>query len=171
MRISKIRYYYPLGLFIALFLDGALSDTFAGNFFNSNSTIESRLFLLWIVMSVFFAEVEHPYFWAVTIGLTFDLFFTGIIGPFFMLVPLILYLTKVMYSFFTPSFIVVLLIYLIDIALFTLLFYWINVMIGFTSISLASFISGTLGPTLAFNLAAFVILYVPIKGLMELASR
>ncbi|MFT8949680.1 MAG: rod shape-determining protein MreD, partial [Liquorilactobacillus hordei] len=105
MRISKIRYYYPLGLFIALFLDGALSDTFAGNFFNSNSTIESRLFLLWIVMSVFFAEVEHPYFWAVTIGLTFDLFFTGIIGPFFMLVPLILYLTKVMYSFFTPSFI------------------------------------------------------------------
>ncbi|EJF02163.1 rod shape-determining protein MreD [Liquorilactobacillus mali] len=171
MRVSKIRYYYPLGLFIALFLDGTLSNIFAGNFFTANVSIESRLFLLWVVMSVFFAKVEHPFFWAIAVGLTFDLFFTGIIGPFFMLVPFILYLTRVMYSFFTPSFIVVLLIYLIDIALFTLLFYWINVLIGFTSVSLAGFISGTLGPTLAFNLAVFVILYLPIKGLMEMSSR
>lgn len=171
MRISKIRYYYPIGLFVAFFLDGSLSEKFAGSFFTNTMSIESRLFLLWIVMGVFFAKVEHPYFWAFTIGLMFDLFYTGVIGPFFMLIPLILYLTKMMYSFFTPSFIVVLLIYLIDIALLTLLFYWINVLIGFTSLSLTNFISGTLGPTLAYNLAAFVVLYLPIKSLMEGSSR
>ncbi|MFT8373663.1 MAG: rod shape-determining protein MreD [Liquorilactobacillus satsumensis] len=171
MRISKMRYFFPLGLFLGLFLDGTFSNLFSKQMFSTSFSIESRLFVLWWVMCVCLGEGEPSMFWAGCVGFVFDLYYTGIICPFVMIVPLIVYLTKIMYSFFKPSFIVVLLIYLIDIALLTLLFYWINVMIGFTNSSLTSFISTTLGPTLAYNLAAFVICYFPLQRFIETFSR
>ncbi|KRL04201.1 rod shape-determining protein MreD [Liquorilactobacillus oeni] len=171
MRIPKMRYFFPLGLFFTLFLDGALSNAFSKQMFTLSFSIESRIFILWLVMCVCFTDLNRPYLWAICVGLVFDLYYTGIIGPFTMIVPLIVYLTKTMYSFFKPSFIVVLLIYLIDITLVTFLFYLINAMIGFTNSSMADFISMTLGPTLAYNLAVFVVLYIPVQRFIETFSR
>lgn len=171
MRISRMRYFFPLGLFIALFLDGALSQVFAGAMFTPTLAIESRLVLLWIVMAVCFGKIDHIILWTVFAGLVFDLYYTGIIGAFVVIMPLIVYLTKLMYRFFTPSFIVVLLIYLIDITVATVVFYWINLLIGFTNVSMAGFIGLSLGSTLVYNLAVFVLLYFPLQRFFESFSR
>ncbi|WP_010580871.1 rod shape-determining protein MreD [Liquorilactobacillus vini] len=167
MRISKMRYFFPLGLLLTLLLDGIFSNLFAAEFFRPNSMIESRLFVVWLVMALCFGEIDHPYLWAVIAGLIFDIYYTGIIGPMFMILPLIVYLTNLMYRFLTPSFIVVLLICLIDITVITTLFYGIFFAISYTSVSLSEFIGETLGPTLAYNLAALVILYWPLKKFFE----
>ncbi|KRL00087.1 rod shape-determining protein MreD [Liquorilactobacillus capillatus] len=171
MRISKMRYFFPIGLFIALFLDGVLSQVFAGTMFTPSLAIESRIVLLWIVMAVCFGKIDHIILWTVLAGLVFDLYYTGIIGAFVVIMPLIVYLTKLMYRFFTPSFIVVLLIYLIDITVATVVFYWINLLIGFTNVSMAGFIGLSLGSTLAYNLAVFVLLYFPLQRFFESFSR
>ena len=167
MRISKLRYLYPLGLLLTLLLDGIFSNLLAAGFFRGDSLIESRLLVIWIVMALCFGEIAHPYLWAICAGLIFDSYYTGIIGPMLMLLPLIVYLTNLMDHFLTPSFIVVLLICLIDLTVITTLFYEMFSLISFTSASLSDFIGGTLGPTLAYNLAVLVVLYWPLKSFFE----
>lgn len=167
MRISKMRYFFPIGTFLFLFLDGSLSQLMAPSFFTASVAVESRLILLWLVMGVCFGEVDHLVIWAAVAGLFFDLFFTGVLGIFTLLLPLMVYLTQNILLFFNQSFLVVLLIYLIDVTALTTLFYWTNALIGFTSVSGAAFIIRTLGPTLVYNLAVYVILYWPLKVFFE----
>ncbi|MCP0886514.1 rod shape-determining protein MreD [Ligilactobacillus sp. WILCCON 0076] len=163
MESVKMRYLFPLGLFIALFLDGSLSLQFSGSMFTQSVSIESRLILLWLVMAICYGNVRHIFVWAVIAGYFFDTYYTGILGLFIVMLPLIVYITRSIMRYFTSSFIVVLLIYLIDITILTVLFYWANALIGFTSVSITTFISKTLGPTLAYNLAIFVILFFPLE--------
>lgn len=167
MHSSRIKYIFPLGLFIALFLDGTITQAFAPEMFTPAVAIESRLLLLWLIMAVCYSQAEHILLWAGIAGFFFDLYYTGILGISVILLPLVVYLTQKTYQFFTGSFIVVLLIYLIDVTLLTLLFYLVNSLIGFTDAGLTTFIARTLGPTLAYNLAMFVILFIPLKSLFE----
>lgn len=171
MRISKLRYFFPLGLLISLLLDGIFSNIFAASFFQANASIESRLIVVWLIMALCFGQIDHPYFWSIVAGAIFDTYYTGIVGPMMMLLPLIVYLTLLMFRFFTPSFIVVLLICLIDITVITFLFYGIFSLISYTDVSITTVIGKTLGPTLAYNLAAFVILYLPLKKFFEYFSQ
>ncbi|MCI1954002.1 rod shape-determining protein MreD [Ligilactobacillus acidipiscis] len=167
MRISKMRYFFPIGTFLFLFLDGSLSHLFAPSFFTSSTSVESRLILLWLVLGICYGKVDHLLAWSAVAGLFFDLFYTGVLGIFTLLLPFMVYLTRNIVTFFNRSFIVVLLIYLIDITILTTLFYWVNALIGFTSASAVTFIARTLGPTLAYNLAGYVILYWPLKMFFE----
>lgn len=167
MRISKMRYFLPIGTFLFLFLDGSLSHLLAPFFFTTNISVESRLILLWLVMGICYGTVDHLIWWAAAAGLFFDLFFTGILGIFTLLLPFMVYLTQNVLTFFNRSFIVVLLIYLIDITVLTTLFYWANALIGFTSVSAVNFIGRTLGPTLLYNLVVYVILFWPLKVFFE----
>ncbi|GEN47873.1 rod shape-determining protein MreD [Ligilactobacillus pobuzihii] len=167
MRISKMRYFFPIGAFLFLFLDGSLSHLLSQSFFTTTVAVESRLILLWSVMAICYGQVDHVFIWSAIIGLFFDLFFTGVLGIFTLLLPFMVYLTRNVLTFFNRSFIVVLLIYLIDITVLTTLFYWANALIGFTSVSGVTFIGRTLGPTLAYNLATYVVLYWPLKLFFE----
>jgi|SRR5699024_10165934 len=167
MRISKMRYFFPIGAFLFLFLDGSLSHLLSQSFFTTSVAVESRLILLWFVMAICYGQVDHVFTWSAIVGLVFDLFFTGILGIFTLLLPFMVYLTRNVLTFFNRSFIVVLLIYLIDITVLTTLFYWANALIGFTSVSGVVFIGRTLGPTLAYNLATYVILYWPLRLFFE----
>ena len=165
MRIPKMRYIFPLGLILAVFLDGTLSHIWSGWMFTPTTSIECRTVFLWLFMAICFGNVEHMVPWALIAGLIYDMYYTGIIGIFIFLFPLMVYITRWIVQFFEPSFIVLLLIYLIDITILVTLTYSANLLIGQTSVSAVTFIGRTLGPTLAFNLALFVILYYPLKHL------
>lgn len=162
-----MRYFFPIGTFLFLFLDGSFTHLFSPTFFTTSVSVESRLILLWLVMGICYGQVDHLFMWSAIAGLFFDLFYTGVLGIFTLLLPFMVYLTRNVLMFFNRSFIVVLLIYLIDITVLTTLFYWGNALIGFTSASGVTFIARTLGPTLAYNLATFVVLYWPLKMFFE----
>ncbi len=171
MRISKMRYFFPLGTFLFLFLDGSLSQLFSQSFFTPDTSIESRLILLWLVLAICYGHVDHLLFWSVIAGFVFDLYYAGVLGVCTLLLPFMVYLTRSVLSFFNRSFIVVLLIYLIEVTVFTVLFYWVNILIGFTSVSAVTFIGRTLGPTLAYNLAAYVVLFWPLSIFFEKTNK
>ncbi|KRN88972.1 rod shape-determining protein MreD [Ligilactobacillus ceti] len=167
MKFIKMKYLFPIGLFLALFLDGSLTLAFDQYFFTPFIAIESRLVLLWLIMAVCYSEVEHILLWSGFVGAIFDIYYLGVMGIFILIFPLIVYLTREIMQFLNRSFIVVLLVYLIDITVVTILFYWVNSLIGFTSVSVTEFISRTLGPTLVYNLLWFVLLYYPLERLFE----
>ena len=164
---TKMKYLFPLGLFIALFLGGSLSLHLANFLFAPNIFMESRLVLMWLVMAVCYSKARHIFLWSVIAGFFFDSYYTGVLGLFTVMLPLIVYLTREIMNYFTTSFIVVLLVYLIDVTVLTGLFYWANILIGFTTVSVADFIGQVLGPTLAYNLAWYVILFFPLERFFE----
>ena len=162
MRTEKMNYYFPIGLFLAMFLDGGLTQVFAKYMFTNTMAMESRLVLLFIVMAVCYGSVEHLVMWSAIVGLFYDMFYTGT-----MILPLMVYVTKYIFQFFTRSFIVVLLIYLIDITIVTFLFFWANSLVDFTNATITDLIGRTLGPTLIYNLAWFVVLFLPLEHFFE----
>ena len=73
MANSKLKYYFPLGLIICIVLDGTLSSLYAQYFFTSSLSIESRLTLLWLVMAIFYGELDRLMVWAFIGGVFFEM--------------------------------------------------------------------------------------------------
>lgn len=171
-RLSRLRFLFPIGLFIAFFLDGSLSKVFANQFFSFPYSMVSQLVLLWLVLAFFFeGNVKIPlYGFAVAVGVLNDLFYSGIFGLFVVLYPLMVWLTKFLAKFFSENFFNTMMIFFIDVCAFQLLNYWAFLLIGVIHINVGSFLLYTLAPTLALNLVYFVILYWPINGLYTRAS-
>jgi len=165
METSKMKYVFPVGLFLAFLLDGTLSSILASQMFTSHVAIESRLILLWFVMAIFYGDekVVHIYVWAFLSGLLFDVYYTGFLGIMAIIVPFIVYLNREATPFFGRSFIMVLLIYLIDITILTAMNYFAFSLIGQASTQFDEFVMRVLWPTLVYNIALFVMLFVPVK--------
>ena len=51
-RLSRLKYVFPLGLFVCLFLDGSLSHVWAPLFFRYPYSMASELVILWLVLSM-----------------------------------------------------------------------------------------------------------------------
>lgn len=126
----------------------------------------SHLVVLWLVSAVLFEDqVDIPVArWAAVVGAVFDLYYTGIFGVYVFIFPLMVYLTRRLVAYISPNFLSGLLIYFIDITVVEVLSYLASRMVHLTSMGGDTFLVSTLGPTLAFNLALFVILYFPIRG-------
>ena len=165
METSKMKYVFPVGLFLAFLLDGTLSSILASQMFTSHVAIESRLILLWFVMAIFYGDekVVHIYVWAFLSGLLFDVYYTGFLGIMAIIVPFIVYLNREATPFFGRSFIMVLLIYLIDITILTAMNYFAFSLIGQASTQFDEFVMRVLWPTLVYKIALFVMLFVPVK--------
>lgn len=166
-RLSRLRYIFPLGLFISLFLDGSLSNVWAPFFFSYPYSMMSELVLLWLVFAYYFeGNIEIPLVpFAFFAGAVVDVYFTGILGLDLFLFPLIVELTKILSRYFSPSFLTIILIYFIDIVVFVSLTYIAYLLVGITQMDLSDFLIYTLTPTLALNLVYFVVLYWPIRRL------
>lgn len=166
-RLSRLRYIFPIGLFIAFFLDGSISKVFSGWLFSYPYSMVSHLVILWFVLAYFFQEdtnIPLIPFAAVT-GFIFDLYYSGIIGLFMFLFPLIVGLTKALAKYFTPTFLTVIMIFFIDITCLELLNYFAYSIVGIVNSSFGDFLIYVLAPTLALNLVYLVILYLPIHSI------
>ena len=105
-RLSRLKYIFPIGLFVCLFLDGALSHVWASFFFSYPYSMVSELVLLWLVLSYFFQDdIEIPLIpFAIAAGAVYDLYFSGILGLYIFLYPLIVEITKILSRYFSSSF-------------------------------------------------------------------
>lgn len=170
-RLSRLRFLFPIGLFIALFLDGSLSKVWASLFFRYPYNMVSQLVLLWLVLSYFFeGNIKIPLTWfAVAVGAVADLYYSGIWGLFIVLYPLMVWLTKFLANYFDDTFLNMILIFFVDVAVFELLNYWAYYVIGITHANFGDFLVDTLAPTLALNLVYFVLLFWPIQSLFTKA--
>ncbi|WP_125581280.1 rod shape-determining protein MreD [Levilactobacillus cerevisiae] len=167
-RLSKLRFGFPVFLFLALFLDGAVSQVFNVQMFRYPTAMVSHLVVLWLVCGAIF-EADNGDFpmplarWAAVAGAVFDLYYTGIFGIYVFIFPLVIYVTRRLVSWINPNFLSGLLIYFIDITLVEGLGYVASRAVHLNNAAGSAFLVNTLGPTLALNLAMFVILYFPIR--------
>ncbi|GAK47922.1 rod shape-determining protein MreD [Secundilactobacillus oryzae JCM 18671] len=167
LRLSKLRYGFPIGLFLFFFLDGSLSKVFSNQMFSYPYTMVSYLVVLWLVCAAFFeGTIAIPLIpWAIAMGVIFDLYYTGIFGIFIAIFPLIIMLTRTLIRALPQTFLMNLLIFFIDITVVATLSYIGNSIIHQASLTASEFLLYSLAPTLAYNLAMFVILYFPIQAL------
>lgn len=172
-RLSRLKYVFPVGLFVCLFLDGALSHVWAPLFFHYSSSMMSELVLLWLVLAYFFENgIEIPLIpFAVAAGVVTDLYNSGILGLYMFLFPSIVGLTIILSKYFSSSFLSMIMIYFIDLVVFLTLNYWAYSLVGITSTNLGDYLLYTLAPTLALNLIYFVILYWPIQSIFGWATN
>ncbi|MDC2838860.1 rod shape-determining protein MreD [Limosilactobacillus mucosae] len=171
-RLSRLKYVFPLGLFVALFLDGSLSKVFADFFFHYPYAMVSQLVIVWLVCAYFFeGDVQIPLMgFAVAAGIVCDLYYSGILGLFMFLYPMVVGLTKLLAKYMTPSFPIIILIFLIDLVVFELFNYWAYAAIGIAKVGLTGFLLDTLLPTLALNLVYLIVLYLPLQKLITWAA-
>lgn len=168
-RISRLRFVFPIGLFICFCLDGSLSKVFGNLFFSYPYSITSALTLLWLVLAYFFEDdIQIPLTgFAIAVGAISDLYYSGILGLFLFLYPLMIWLTRLLAHSFKPSFLTSILIFFIVLTAFEAFNYVAYVLVGVITTSLTDFIVYDLAPTLALNLVYFVLLYWPISRLYK----
>ncbi|WP_373841869.1 rod shape-determining protein MreD [Limosilactobacillus sp.] len=171
-RLSRLKYVFPIGLFVSLFLDGALSHAWAPLFFSYPYSMASELVLLWLILAYFFENgIEIPLIpFAIAAGIVADLYCSGILGLYMILFPCIVGLTKLLSKYFSSSFLSMIMIFFIDILVFETLNYWAYSLVNITTVSFWDYLLYILAPTLALNLVYFVILYWPVHSLFNWAT-
>lgn len=171
-RLSRLKYVFPIGLFVSLFLDGALSHVWAPLFFRYPYSMMSELVLLWLVLAYFFENgIKIPLIpFAVVIGIVADIYSSGILGLYMFLFPCIVALTQLLSKYFSASFLSMIMIFFVDIVVFALVNYWAYYLVGIISTNVGDFLAFSLAPTLALNLVYFVVLYWPIHSLFNWAT-
>lgn len=165
LRVTKLRYGFPIGLLLFFYLDGILGAAFPKQLFNYPYAMSSYLVVLWLVCSVYFEDpITIPLeIWAAVAGGLFDLYYTGVLGIFVFIFPIVIAVTKLFYKAFPINFLSGLLVYFIDITIVCSLDYIANLAVHLTTASFADMLVDSLAPSLAYNLAAYVILYFPIQ--------
>jgi len=169
LRVTKLRYGFPIGLLLFFYLDGILGADFPRQLISAPYAMSSYLVVLWLVLSGFFEdELQIPLtVWAAIAGGFFDVYYTGIWGIFVFVFPIVVALTRACYKAFPINFLSGLLVYFIDITVICTLSYFGNLVVHMTSASFADMLVDSLAPTLAYNLAAYVILYFPVQWLFN----
>ncbi|CAJ1228785.1 MULTISPECIES: rod shape-determining protein MreD [Lactiplantibacillus] len=167
MRYSRLKIIFPIGLFIALFLDGSLSNVFAGHLFSYPYTSVLHLVLLWLIFAIFLDDRDDLAIgiWSTFVGLVFDWYYTGIIGVYMIALPLVVYLCRQIKPWLDLNFLTLLMVYIINLTIVEAFAYIWYSMGHVINSNLADFAVFTLGPTIAVNLAIFVIAYYPMRRL------
>lgn len=171
-RLSRLRYVFPIGLFVSLFLDGSLSHVWAPLFFRYPYSMASELVILWLVLSYFFENgVDIPLIpFSIAAGVVADLYCSGILGLYMVLFPCIVALTRLLSRYFSGSFLTTIMIFFVDIVVFALVNYFAYYLVGVTNTGFGDFLAFSLAPTLALNLVYFVVLYWPLQSLFAWAA-
>ncbi len=158
---------FIIGLFLAFFLDGSISQMFSGVFYSYPNSMVPYLTMLWLILTLYFVDFKklHIELWAAIIGFLFDMYYTGILGIYLFAFPLVVYICRKIYNALPQNFLSGFLVYFLGITILVGLGYFANDFIGLTNTSVSVFLVNILAPTLAINLIFFLIFYFPIDSL------
>ncbi|KRM72494.1 rod shape-determining protein MreD [Lacticaseibacillus brantae] len=166
-RTFKKHWVAPLILFIALVLDGALTQLLEQWTMTPTFTAPSQLTLLALMMIVIFLPNENWIMgYAVLTGLVYDSFYTGILGVSTLLMPLVVYLIEQIRPYILRSPVFVGIVAVITLTVFEFANYIMNQVLGFANVGLAAMIANHLGPGLILNLVLLFIGYWPMSRLL-----
>ena len=88
MKVLRKHYFFPILLFLSLFVDGQISFI-VSRFIPSSFTSTSFLFFYgFMVLSLYFSEMASIW-WAIFFGFCFDVYFLHTLGIAFLLFPLL----------------------------------------------------------------------------------
>ena len=100
-------------------------------------------------------------------GLIYDSYYVGILGVYVLLFSLIIYLTEKLKKVLNPNPIVIGMMVIINLSLIETYLYLFYQVLGYTKINWTTFLADRLGPTLLLNLVLFIIVFYPLKKIIE----
>ncbi len=159
---------FIVGLILAFFLDGSISQAFASVLYAEPNSMVPYLTLMWLCMTAFFStriKRLHVGIWAAIIGFVFDSYYTGLLGVYVFIFPLVVYIGQAIYESLPKNFLSGFLVFFIDVTFAISLNWLANIFVGQVEPSASIFLVNALAPTLALNLFFFAICYFPIESL------
>lgn len=157
----------PLVITFCFLLDGLLTAIFSAQFLEGTKTMTPRLIVLVLILMSFYIPRSRMLVYGVVFGLIYDSYYVGILGVYVLLFPLIIYLTEKLKKILNPNPIVIGMMVIINISLIETYLYLFYQMLGYTTINWATFLADRLGPTLLLNLVLFIIVFYPLKRIIE----
>lgn len=163
-RVQSIKWYAPFAFFILMLLDGQLTRAFE-TFSKENFFIHSHILLLALVLASFQLSRRYMLVAATVIGALMDSYYLGIIGIYTLCLPLIVYVCYQVFSVLQPNAFTMLLAVILFVTFLETSLLLIQGVFSLANVDAVLFITRTLGPTLLYNLALYLILYIPFKKL------
>ncbi|MGX7106737.1 rod shape-determining protein MreD [Hutsoniella sourekii] len=165
-RSQRIRWTIPFILFLTTILDSALPAVFPVAFLGHNQVIIPHLTLYWIVTFAFFLRDSSILPWSFLAGLFYDGYnttFLGLYGVIYLITTYIIHKSK---KFFPHNVWIHLMLFIVAISFVDILVYLFYSELGVTQLAGSLFLVNRLGPTLIFNIVAFILLYFPTNSLL-----
>lgn len=163
----------PLLLIVFFLLDGILSETFSTALHTSDYYMTPRLIVILLAMLAFFLPRRQIMIYAIIFGLFYDIYYTDILGLHIALFPVIVYINEKMKKLLGDSAFVIGMMLIINISLLESgLYLFYRAVPSFSSnIDVSQFLSGRLGPTLMLNIVLFIVLYYPIRKIIDKTTQ
>ncbi|MCM3512821.1 MAG: rod shape-determining protein MreD [Carnobacterium sp.] len=157
----------PLLLAFFFLLDGVLTVVFSEYFLEGTKVMTPRLIILVLILMSFYIPRSKMLVYSLLFGLIYDSYYVGILGVYVLLFPLIIYLTEKLKKVLNPNPIVIGMMVIINLSLIETYLYLFYQVLGYTKINWTTFLADRLGPTLLLNLVLFIIVFYPLKKIIE----
>lgn len=166
-RWQKLRWTIPLILLLTTIIDAALPAIFPSAFLAKNQIVVSHITLYFIVMFAFYFRDDWILGYSFTFGLFYDSYNTTILGLNAILYFIVAYTVLKMKKFFPKNAVVNMMLFIVAITFLDTVVYLFYNQIGIGNITVITFLTTRLAPTLIFNIVAALLLHFPKNWILN----
>lgn len=166
-RDRKAKWLVPLLLFVGIIVDAALPAIFPGAFIGSSQIIISHMVLYFIVTFSFYFRDSNIMIYAFIFGLLYESYIATLLGLYATLYFLVAFLIIRLRKFFPKKAAIHFMLFIIAVSVVDFAVFVFYFELGFTGVTLTTFLVERLGPTLIFNVVLGFLLYLPTKQILS----
>ncbi|MBM7543735.1 rod shape-determining protein MreD [Periweissella beninensis] len=162
---TKLKWIFPIMLFLLLFLDGAIYANMAGILTKNSSHTLPMFVALWLIYAITYELDEYLpiYLWTLVAGIIYDVFYFGVIGGYTVGFLILVWVCQKLRIYLSESLLSVLMITILGLTSLQLFTYLAANIAGLSIMTVPMFVLHTFTPTLALNVVMAVIMYVPCR--------
>ncbi|RLQ98061.1 rod shape-determining protein MreD [Falsibacillus albus] len=153
----------PFILMLCFYGEGVFSLYFSTGAFHGERILVPHFLLSILVLMAIYYIRKDTLWYALILGLLYDVFFTGIIGIYLFFFPFSVYLTTKIMKILQSNIFIAIVVVLFNISLVEFLIYQFYSLINHTDMAMSAFVDMRLWPTLILNAAFVVIVVFPLK--------
>ncbi|HZG71038.1 MAG TPA: rod shape-determining protein MreD [Chondromyces sp.] len=158
------RFLLPLMMIGLFYSDSLFMEWFPEQAFDGKWVFVPRFFIVGLVLMTIFYDRATAIKYGLVFGFLFDLFYTGILGAYMFFLPFIVYVTSKLVKVFQNHLFIIAFVVLIDIVLFEVIMYQLNILVQRTDMLFTEFMNVRLWPTLVVNAVFYIFLSIPLRN-------
>lgn len=160
------RFLLPLIMTFFFVAEGSFVDVVPANLFGTDSMASPRFVMILIVFITVYLNRFQGIVYGIIFGLLYDVVYTEILGVYMFSMPLIAYGVSKLSKILHTNILIVSIYGFLAIVLLEFFLYYVNLLIGYATISIDIFIYLRLFPTLILNSVFILIVSYPFKRLL-----
>lgn len=157
------RVYLPAILFLFFIIEGTIMQVIAPENYGSAIVLVPRFTMIIIVFVALYVSIPLAVFYAIVIGLLYDVIYTDFIGIYMFSMAVTAYIVGQSAKVMHINAIVGMLVSFVTVIVLDFLVYGVYTLIGFVDMPIKLFMLERLLPSLLLNGVFFILIYVPMK--------